>query len=153
MISTDLARAAERLLAGGASQREVARQLGISRGTVATVAAGQWTGYARAADKQSADEPLAPPVRCARCGGLVHPPCRLCRLREQLRRRRVRASWRQRLAQLPAWRLRRLCVASDQPPPACRERARCHRQDAASATVHPDDAAGPSASAAAERRG
>jgi hypothetical protein len=69
---------------GELSQRAIARRLGVSRKVVAAVAAG----------RRRSSEPVAPqppklvatevlPVRCRGCGGLVYPPCRLCRARQR----------------------------------------------------------------------
>jgi hypothetical protein len=65
------------------SQRKIARQLGVSRGTVHAVARGKrpdltpWRG--------SGDEGFQPPsglfVRCPGCGGRVQMPCLLCYVR------------------------------------------------------------------------
>jgi hypothetical protein len=74
----------ERLLAEGRlSQRAIAREADVARATVARIARGE---CARASlGHEEGDERLpnleAPPVRCGGCGGLVHPPCLLCRVR------------------------------------------------------------------------
>ena len=67
------------LAQGNISQRQIARQLGISRGTVGAIASGKRPDYLL----KIPDLPqcLLPPVRCPGCGGYVHPPCRVCRLR------------------------------------------------------------------------
>ncbi|MBX7075564.1 MAG: helix-turn-helix domain-containing protein [Pirellulales bacterium] len=70
------------LHAGELPMREIARRSGVSRGTVQAIADGrrqaapQWprNDYMRPDDD-------VPPRRCAGCGGMVHPPCRLCRVR------------------------------------------------------------------------
>lgn len=62
--------------------REIARRSGVSRGTVQAIADGrrqaapQWP---RNDETRTDDE--RPPRRCAGCGGLVYPPCRLCQVR------------------------------------------------------------------------
>jgi hypothetical protein len=61
------------------SQRKIAAMLGVSRGTVATVALGRWREHAA----DDAAEPTGPPARCAGCGGMVYMPCLLCRLRNE----------------------------------------------------------------------
>lgn len=76
-----------RLLAEGkASQRGIARQLGVSRGTVNAVALG------RRQDRPPAQVaeilPVfaeGPPERCPGCGGMVRMPCLACRI-ESMRR-------------------------------------------------------------------
>lgn len=70
-----------RLLAlGNVSQRQIARQLRVSRGTVSAIASGKRPDY----PIRTPEEPelLLPPVRCPGCGGMVHPPCRACRVRK-----------------------------------------------------------------------
>jgi hypothetical protein len=62
-------------------QREVARRLGVSRGTVHAIAQG------KRPDCPAREEPvdfhwsLGPPRRCPGCGGMVRMPCLLCYLR------------------------------------------------------------------------
>lgn len=74
---------ARRLLAAGKlSQRRIAQAIGISRATLSGIASGKRPDYEalrRARGQQ--DEPLGPIERCPTCGGKVHMPCRLCRLR------------------------------------------------------------------------
>jgi DNA-binding XRE family transcriptional regulator len=67
------------LAQGNISQRQIARFLGISRGTVGAIASGKRPDYS----PKIPELPLCllPPVRCRGCGGYVHPPCRVCRLR------------------------------------------------------------------------
>ncbi|HTQ37536.1 MAG TPA: helix-turn-helix domain-containing protein [Pirellulales bacterium] len=70
-----------RLLArGNISQRQIARDLGISRGSVAAIASGKRPNYPVTIPNEDIDCSL-PPIRCQGCGGLVHAPCRLCRVR------------------------------------------------------------------------
>lgn len=74
----------QRLLGqGDVSQREIARRIGVSRGTVAAVARGE---YPRTRPKTQIedDTPSGPPQRCPGCGGNVYMPCRLCRVRAAL---------------------------------------------------------------------
>ncbi len=67
------------------SQREIARRLGVSRGTVHAIAVG------RRPDRSSRRRerlngfryPSGPPRRCPGCGGLVQMPCLLCYLRSR----------------------------------------------------------------------
>jgi len=72
-------------LARGRSLRVVARQVGCSRGTVSTIAAGRharqngWSG-ARRVDEGEVIE--VAPWRCPGCGGLtVFESCLVCRIR------------------------------------------------------------------------
>ena len=66
------------------SQRKIARRTGVSRGTIAAIAAGRRPDYERlrAARQDDEFEPTGPLVRCPQCGGKVYLPCRLCRARE-----------------------------------------------------------------------
>lgn len=61
------------------SQRAIARRLGVSRGTVNSIATG------RRIEAEISDETLLhdrPPERCPGCGGLVYLPCLLCEIRQ-----------------------------------------------------------------------
>ncbi len=84
MLPLGKVKEAERLLAEGRlSHRKIALLVGISRATVGTIAAGRRPDYeARWAARAAANEPLGPLGRCPGCGGLVHMPCRLCRVRQ-----------------------------------------------------------------------
>ncbi|HLA85987.1 MAG TPA: hypothetical protein VJL29_14440 [Thermoguttaceae bacterium] len=88
MIATDVIDAIRELLAEGRmSRRRIARTLGVSRGVVAGVAEGRRPDYdAMRRRREENTQPLAlgPLRRCPTCGGMVHVPCRLCALREQL---------------------------------------------------------------------
>lgn len=70
---------------GDLSQRAIARRVGVSRGLVARVAAGQRSLVDRGAP--SYPELFGPeaglPVRCPGCGGMVYEPCRLCEARKR----------------------------------------------------------------------
>jgi hypothetical protein len=69
------------------SQRQIAQQLGVSRGVVAAVAEGRRPDYAairRRREESKQPVVLGPLRRCPTCGGMVHRPCRLCALREEL---------------------------------------------------------------------
>jgi predicted transcriptional regulator len=82
---------ARRLLDRGLmSQREIARELGISRTTLRAIAKGRRPEIPVDAAEDDSKCQL-PPVRCRGCGGMVHAPCRLCRLRE-LKARRQQAT-------------------------------------------------------------
>ncbi len=80
MVSQTMVDHVRRLLAERKiSQRQIARQLEISRGTVGAIASGKRLDYVRKPPEESFC--LLPAVRCPGCGGHVHPPCRLCRAR------------------------------------------------------------------------
>jgi hypothetical protein len=83
MISLALVEEIKRRLKGGRlSQRKIARQLGVSRGTVNAIARGKRPDYG--AHKEPSDgfvAPSGPAVRCPGCGGKVQMPCLACRLR------------------------------------------------------------------------
>ncbi len=88
MLSPTKVEEVRRLLGlGQMSQRKIARHLGISRGSVGTIATGKRLDFAvSGADDESQCQ--LPPVRCRGCGGMVHAPCRHCRVREIAARRR-----------------------------------------------------------------
>ena len=90
MISEDTVNEIKRLLAEGRlSQRKIARMTGVSRGTVGAIANGRRCDRPRLpVDGDDEGEPTGPPERCPKCGAMVYPPCRLCRLREVVARRR-----------------------------------------------------------------
>jgi hypothetical protein len=80
-----------RLLArGNISQRQISRELGISRGTISAIASGKRPNYPLKLPEEDIDCQL-PPVRCQGCGGLVYAPCRLCRVRGLKRREQALA--------------------------------------------------------------
>lgn len=72
----------------GMSQRRVATQVGISRGTVHAIARGKRTERLHAFREEDSAWPDAPPERCPQCGALVYMPCLACRVRELLATRR-----------------------------------------------------------------
>jgi hypothetical protein len=85
MIATTLVEEVRRLLGEGClSQRQIARRLGVSRGTVNAIALGK-----RRSDSNSrcgcegADftPPTGLPKRCPGCGGLTQMPCLACYIR------------------------------------------------------------------------
>lgn len=93
MLSQEVIDGVRQLLEAGSSRRTVARVAGISRGTVNAIAQGKREDRQRRPIDVD-DEPLGPIVRCAECGGRVHAPCRLCRIRriqadERANRRRM----------------------------------------------------------------
>ena len=72
------------------SQREIARQIGVSRGTVSAIARGRRpNGRDR---RPTVDDgfvtPTGLPERCPGCGGRVQMPCLLCYIRAKNQRRR-----------------------------------------------------------------
>lgn len=86
MIAPALVEEVKRLLAEGKwSGRKIARMVGVSRGSVASIAHGRRPDYeALRREREEPDEPLGPLGRCPRCGGMVHMPCRLCSLRKRM---------------------------------------------------------------------
>jgi transcriptional regulator with XRE-family HTH domain len=84
MIALDVADEIKRLLdEGNLSQRRIARQLGVSRGTVHAIARGKRPDY-RTRKREREDEFVAtgaPWGRCPTCGGMVQMPCLACRVR------------------------------------------------------------------------
>jgi hypothetical protein len=76
------------LVEEGLSQRNVANLTGVSRGTIHAIAAGKRPDYELSRRPFDADfsPPDGPPRRCPECGGMVHMPCRLCRVRAMMRR-------------------------------------------------------------------
>ena len=63
------------------SQRKIAKQLGVSRGTVQAVVHGRRTEHNPSAMKVASwVVPSGPPKRCPHCGGLVQMPCLACQL-------------------------------------------------------------------------
>jgi hypothetical protein len=94
MIATWRVTAIRRMLADGeSSQRKIARQTGVSRGTVGAIALGRRPDYE---DRRQTDcggfapagespWPSRPPRRCPACGGMVQMPCLACHVR-RLRR-------------------------------------------------------------------
>lgn len=84
MIDLAKIKEAERMLAEGTfSHRKIAKAVGISRATVGKIASGERPDYeARRLARASEPEPTGPLTRCSGCGGMVHTPCRLCRIRK-----------------------------------------------------------------------
>jgi len=88
MISPAQVEEIRRLLAAGThSLRKIARRMGVSRGTVATVAHGtRRERPLRERDPEDlGEEPPGPVERCPQCGALAQSPCRACRVRGWLR--------------------------------------------------------------------
>lgn len=64
------------------SQRRIAAQTGVSRGTVNAIALGKRPDYRAGHHENNVAPPRGPLVRCPGCGGKVQMPCVLCRVRE-----------------------------------------------------------------------
>lgn len=73
---------------GKLSQRKIAAKLGVSRGTVGSIANGKRGIYGREPDHSEPTLccPDLPPERCPSCGGMVYMPCVLCKAREYRQR-------------------------------------------------------------------
>lgn len=71
------------LAEGEDSRRKIAQQMGVSRGTVNTIAQGKRPDIT--CKRVSVDPDPAPfsglPTRCPGCGGMVQMPCLLCHVR------------------------------------------------------------------------
>ena len=66
----------------GLSQRQIARHLGVSRGTVLAIAQGRRPNYAADNEGDKVFSPsMGPPRRCPGCGGMVTMQCLLCKIR------------------------------------------------------------------------
>ncbi|MEN6493094.1 MAG: helix-turn-helix domain-containing protein [Thermoguttaceae bacterium] len=90
MITPAVVEEIKRLLdSGHLSQRTIARQLGVSRGTVNAIALGK---RLEPGPDQNPDPGFAAPegplTRCPGCGGLVMMPCLLCHVRAMRERER-----------------------------------------------------------------
>jgi hypothetical protein len=85
MIATTVVDEIRRMLREGAvSQRKIARQIGVSRGTVNAIALGRriCDPARRPQNEGGFVPPAGLPVRCPGCGGRVQMPCLLCYIRE-----------------------------------------------------------------------
>jgi len=86
VLPLSLVKEVRRLLdEGRVSQRQIARDLGISRGTVNSLATGRRGDYGR---EPTEADPLGPTERCPTCGMLVRIPCVYCRAVDYGRRKR-----------------------------------------------------------------
>ena len=89
MIKPDVVAEVRHLLFEGRhSQRQIARLVGLSRGTVGTIASGRRRDVPTEPCEEDATLWEGPPVRCPDCGALVYIPCVLCRVRKKLGKRR-----------------------------------------------------------------
>lgn len=77
---------------GQLSQREIARRLGVSRGTVNGIALGRRADPSQRPRNPEIEflTPDGPLTRCPGCGGLVLMPCLACRLRAMKETQRLR---------------------------------------------------------------
>lgn len=83
MLSEAQVATIQRLLKYSAlSQRDIAREVGVSRGTVVAISRGRRRPRADGPPAAAEPAPAGPAIRCGGCGALVYPPCRACRLRE-----------------------------------------------------------------------
>ena len=93
MIASPVVDKIKRLLGDGElSQRKIALRMGVSRGTVGSIASGKRPDYEarRRSRKDSFVAPAGPPVRCPGCGGMAQMPCLACHVRAlAVRRARV----------------------------------------------------------------
>jgi hypothetical protein len=76
----------QRLLQSGElTSGQIARRVGVSRTTVWAIDSGRHEVRRVCRDddfnEPTTPQPQEPPSRCRGCGGLVYPPCRLCRTR------------------------------------------------------------------------
>ena len=88
MIATTVVDEIRRMLGEGRlSQRTIARQIGVSRGTVNAIALGKRAHdpARRRRDEKGFTPPAGLPVRCPGCGGRVQMPCLLCYIRARKR--------------------------------------------------------------------
>lgn len=90
MITATVVDEVRRMLREGRlSQRKIAFQIGVSRGTVNAIALGKRLCHRD--DRPAADRGFTPPtgplVRCPGCGGRVQMPCLLCYIRTRAGRR------------------------------------------------------------------
>jgi hypothetical protein len=87
-----------RLLNGGKlSQRTIARQTGVSRGTVQAIADGRHpSGSARRAGRRrdGFSPPIGLPARCPGCGAKVRMPCLACYIKKTKSRQKNTADSR-----------------------------------------------------------
>ncbi len=89
MLADSVVSEIHRLLSEGRlSRRAIARQIGVSRGSVNLIANGQREAREGQPDERRRQKRgLA--RRCRQCGGLVYLPCLLCRARTYQRRAEV----------------------------------------------------------------
>ena len=86
MIASPVVAEIKRLLSDRElSQRKIALRMGVSRGTVGSIASGKRPDYEarRRTRKDSFIAPTGPPVRCPGCGGMARMPCLACHVRAE----------------------------------------------------------------------
>ena len=84
MIALPVVDEIKRLLSDGElSQRKIALRMGVSRGSVGSIAGGKRPDYEtrHRIREESFITPAGPPVRCPGCGGMAQMPCLACHLR------------------------------------------------------------------------
>jgi transcriptional regulator with XRE-family HTH domain len=70
---------------GQLSRRKIARTLGISEGTVRSIANNRRPCYQRLRlMEDTAETPPPPPTRCPTCGAMVYAPCLLCEIQRRI---------------------------------------------------------------------
>jgi hypothetical protein len=92
MIASDIIREIRHLLAEGSlSQRVIALRMGVSRGTVGSIAQGKRRDYPLRDYRKSPElvSPAGRPSRCTRCGSMVQMPCLACYIRRWKRRKSI----------------------------------------------------------------
>jgi len=84
MLPTALVKEISRLLKEGElSHRQIARHLGVGRGTINAIATGRRELHGKEPIKRQLTRgALSRPIRCPRCGFRVYMPCRICRMRQ-----------------------------------------------------------------------
>ena len=92
MIATGVVEEIRRLLKDGLSQRRIASQIGVSRGTVNAIAQGKLVRNTlhRHVNNDGFTPPTGLPVRCPECGCRVQMPCLVCYIRRQAERKRAK---------------------------------------------------------------
>jgi len=87
MVDPQLVAEVKRKLEQSVKQRQIARDLPISRGTIGRIANGTRPDYEAAERYELEAGARGPPVRCPACGAkVVITPCRACKIRQVLRR-------------------------------------------------------------------
>jgi len=97
MLALGLVNEIKRLIeTKGLSQRQIAKRLGISRGTVSDVAKGRRRTHTKNADAdRSVFSNESELTRCPSCGGKVYMPCLLCQIRSLKQQQRATGEPRQ----------------------------------------------------------
>ena len=83
MLAPAVVQRIRQFLAGGElSQRKIAQRLGVSRGTVLSIARGRRRDDSTHEQGDGFFDADAPLERCPGCGGMVKMPCLLCHIRQ-----------------------------------------------------------------------